>query len=206
MQEQPELASKDNGKNLEDFEKIINYYRVLLTNPYKTETEKEEFEFISKELSGSGKLKNYKVIHFATHGMVVPEVPELSAIVLSLNIDDANDGYLRMQEIVDLELKADFVNLSACETGLGKIYGGEGVVGLTQSFLLAGANGLSVSLWQVADVTTKEFMIAVYKKVQNDNMSYCDAMHKTKLEFINGTFGEKYKDPYFLAPFVYYGR
>jgi len=56
-----------------------------------------------------------------------------------------------MKEISDLDIKADFFNLSACETGLGKIYGGEGMVGLTQSFLIAGANGLSVSLWQVAD-------------------------------------------------------
>jgi CHAT domain-containing protein len=113
-------------------------------------------EYKIKQLSKNGFLDDYKVLHFATHGLVVPEIPELSAIVLSLFRNEKNneDGYLNMKEIAMLEIKADFVNLSACETGLGKIYGGEGVVGLTQSFLIAGANGLSVSLWQVADEST----------------------------------------------------
>lgn len=74
--------------------------------------------------SNSGELANYKVIHFATHGIVVPEIPELSAVVLSQTSNNSpqNDGYLTMSEIASLNIKADFVNLSACETGLGKIY------------------------------------------------------------------------------------
>ena len=161
-----------------------------------------------KKLSDNGELANYKVIHFATHGLVVPEIPELSAIVLSqFKFEQAGeDGYLRMAEIARLNLKADFVNLSACETGLGKIYGGEGVVGLTQSFLIAGANGLSVSLWQVADESTSKFMIAMYKSVQEQEIGYRKAINDTKLRFINGEFGDKYKGPFYWAPFVYYGE
>jgi len=161
-----------------------------------------------KEFSENGTLSKYKVLHFATHGLVVPEVPELSALVLSQfeNEQGMEDGYLRMGEIAELDIKADFVNLSACETGLGKIYGGEGVVGLTQSFLLAGANAVSVSLWQVPDESTSQFMVSMYDRAQNQNISYSAAMTEVKRQFINGDFGEEYKAPYFWAPFVYYGK
>jgi CHAT domain-containing protein len=161
-----------------------------------------------KEFSNNGKLSDYKVIHFATHGLVVPEVPELSAVVLSQfeNERGKEDGYLRMGEIAELDIKADFVNLSACETGLGKIYGGEGVVGLTQSFLLAGANAVSVSLWRVADESTSQFMVSMYDRVQDKDISYAVAMTEVKRRFINGNYGEVYKSPYYWAPFVYYGK
>jgi CHAT domain-containing protein len=161
-----------------------------------------------KELSGNRILSKYKVLHFATHGLVVPEVPELSAVVLSQfeNEQGREDGYLCMGEIAKLDIKADFVNLSACETGLGKIYGGEGVVGLTQSFLLAGANAVSVSLWEVSDESTSQFMVSMYDRVQDKDISYADAMTEVKRRFISGDFGDKYKSPYFWAPFVYYGK
>jgi len=161
-----------------------------------------------KEFSNNGKLSKYKVLHFATHGLVVPEVPELSAVVLSQfeKEQGKEDGYLRMGEIAELDIKADFVNLSACETGLGKIYGGEGVVGLTQSFLLAGANAVSVSLWRVADESTSQFMVSMYDRVQDKDISYADAITEVKRQFINGDFGDEYKSPYYWAPFVYYGK
>jgi CHAT domain-containing protein len=161
-----------------------------------------------KEFSKDGTLSKYKVLHFATHGLVEPEVPELSAVVLSQfeNEQGREDGYLCMGEIAKLVIKADFVNLSACETGLGKIYGGEGVVGLTQSFLLAGANAVSVSLWEVSDESTSQFMVSMYDKVQSEGVDYADAMTEIKRQFISGDFGDKYKSPYFWAPFVYYGK
>ena len=119
---------------------------------------------------------------------------------------DDEDGYLRMGEIAQLNIKADFVNLSACETGIGKIFGGEGVVGLTQSFLVAGANGLSASLWQVSDESTSRFMTELYKKEQVEKAGYDKALSAVKRDFINGKYGEKWKAPYYWAPFVYYGK
>jgi tetratricopeptide (TPR) repeat protein len=157
-----------------------------------------------KDLSKSGELKKYKIIHFATHGLVIPDYPELSALVLSLSakINNKEDGYLQSGEIAGLNLNADFVNLSACETGLGKIYGGEGIVGLTQSFLIAGANGVSVSLWQVADESTMMFMSEFYKLVHEKQMSYYEAESEVKRMFIKD---KKFSNPFFWAPFVYYG-
>ncbi len=167
-------------------------------------------EYNVKQLSDNGTLRNYKVLHFATHGLVVPEIPELSAVVLSLFEEEENneDGYLTMKEIVMLDINADFVNLSACETGLGKIYGGEGVVGLTQAFLIAGANGLSVSLWQVADESTMQFMIGMYRLVEEEGYSYDRAITEMKRRFINQTNadGMDYSKPFYWAPFVYYGE
>jgi CHAT domain-containing protein len=183
-----------------------------------------------KVLSAHGQLANYKILHFATHGAVDPVIPDLSALVLSLpgtaGVSPAveedkmsilpgagempavpgEDGYLRAGEIINLNLKADFVNLSACETGLGKLYSGEGVVGLTQAFLLAGANGLSVSLWSVADESTAQFMVAVYTLIEEEELNYADAITDVKRRFIHGDFDDAWKAPYFWAPFVYYGK
>jgi CHAT domain-containing protein len=116
------------------------------------------------------------------------------------------DGYLRMGEIAKLELRADLINLSACETGLGNVFGIEGFAGLTQSFLIAGAKAVSVSLWRVSEESTSRFMVTMYDMVQNGNRDYANAITEAKRQFINGNFGEKYKTPYYWAPFVYYGN
>lgn len=153
------------------------------------------------QMSQKGLLKDYKILHFATHGVVIPEFQDLSAIVLTQGLT-TDDGYLRASEISKLNINADFVNLSACETGLGKIYGGEGVVGLTQAFLLAGANSIAVSLWQVSDASTMEFQKELYRLVFVEKMAVSKAINQVKRKFI--TEGQ-YKHPFYWAPFVYYG-
>ncbi len=152
-------------------------------------------------------LGDYRILHFATHGIAVPQLPQLSALILSTpeKPDNRDDGYLRMNEIIELNLSADFVNLSACETGLGKIYSGEGVVGLTQAFLLAGAKSLAVSLWQVADESTALFMTDLYRLVHREGGTFPEAMTTVKKNFLNGTYGETFRHPFFWAPFVLYG-
>ena len=100
-------------------------------------------------------------------------------------------------------LKLTFVNLSGCGTNLGKVYGGEGVVGLTQSFLVAGANDLFVSLWQLADESTMAFMIGVYRLVEEKGLSYDKAMTEMKRIF---TKEYRFGQPYYWSLFVYYGR
>ena len=160
-----------------------------------------------KELSDDWKFFDYKVLHFATHGLVVPEVPELSALVLSQFKDmGKEDGYLRTEEIPNMEIRADLVNLSAFDTGLGGIYENDGFTMLIHSFVLSGAKAVSVSLWRVADESTSQFMATMYSLVQDKDISYIDATTEVKRQFINGDFGEKYKAPYYWAPFVYYGN
>ena len=159
-----------------------------------------------KRLSDQDTLAQYRVLHFATHAFAEADAPELSALVLSQVEGQDEDGYLRMGEVAELKLEADFVNLSACETGLGRLYGGEGVVGLAQAFMLAGANALSVSLWRVADRSTSVFMQEVYRLVAGEQLGYAEALTQVKREFLSGEYGEAYRAPYYWAPFVYYGE
>lgn len=160
-----------------------------------------------KALSRTGALRRFGSLHFATHSVLVPEAPELSALILAEardcgNPTDTEDGYLSVQEIAGLDIQADFVALSACRTGLGKVYGGEGVVGLAQAFLEAGANGMSVSLSSVLDAATKELMIGLYRLVQQRGLSYAHALTEMKRRFIRRP---DRRQPSLWAPFVYYG-
>ena len=109
-------------------------------------------------------------------------------------------------EISDLKLNADFVALSACETGLGKVYAGEGVSGLMQSLFISGANGMSVSLWAVSDQGTMYFMTGLYDLVFNHGYGYSDGMNEMKRRFIKGDYGETFQHPNYWAPYVYYGK
>ncbi|GAH01067.1 unnamed protein product, partial [marine sediment metagenome] len=97
----------------------------------------------------SGELKKYKLLHFATHGFVNTWKPELSGILLAQDTTINEDGILYSGEIYNLELNADLTVLSACETGLGEIKKGEGLIGLTRALLYAGSKNIIVSLWEV---------------------------------------------------------
>jgi CHAT domain-containing protein len=116
------------------------------------------------------------------------------------------DGYLNMREIADLDLEAEFVALSACETGLGRIYRGSGAVSLAQAFMRAGAQSVAVSLWPVYDASTSRFMKAVYRRAWRHGTSWSTAIAETKRAFAAGAHGERLRAPRFWAPFVYYGR
>lgn len=161
-----------------------------------------------KEMSRLESLAKFRTIHFATHGIAFPDNPSLSALVLSQTQKNAprEDGYLTMREIAKLSIDADQVVLSACDTGLGKLYAGEGVVGLTQAFFVAGARAVSVSLWSVPDESTAELMLNAYKIMQSKRQSFAVAMAEAKRAFIDGSVGDRrFVRPYHWAPFVHYG-
>lgn len=165
------------------------------------------FQQASEDRIKSTVLKKYSFLHFATHGLVNEESPELSYILLSENSKgkSSEDGNLYSGEIYNLELNALLVNLSCCETGLGKITKGEGIIGLSRALLFAGAGNLVVSLWTVADQSTSELMIQFYSLYLNGDTSrnFSEVLQNAKLKLIGG---KEYANPYYWAPFILIGN
>ena len=112
------------------------------------------------------KLSEYQFVHFATHGVLDPQEPELSGILLSL-VDEQGrpqeNGILRLGDVYNLNLPVELVALSACETALGKRVKGEGLVGLTRGFMYAGAPRVLASLWKVHEIATADLMKLFYE-------------------------------------------
>ncbi|MGB0523782.1 MAG: CHAT domain-containing protein [Flammeovirgaceae bacterium] len=156
-----------------------------------------------ESLIKSGSLKGYKYLHFPTHGLVDQDRPELSKIFLA-SPTDQEDGSLHAGEIYNLEIDADLVCLSACQTGLGKITKGEGIIGLSRALVYAGANNLIVSYWTVSDASTAQLMTQFYKELtSNTEDNYTESLQKAKLKLIQS---DSYAQPYYWAPFVLIGR
>ncbi len=141
--------------------------------------------------------KNYKYVHIATHGLINPDKPELSGLVFwkdtagtSSNLpqlyiaDKENDGVLYTREIYNLDLNADLVTLSACETGAGKLVKGEGLLSFVRGFSFSGVPNMLISYWKVNDKTTAAFMLDFYEGVLSGE-SYSAALRKAKLAAIS---------------------
>ena len=168
-------------------------------------TQKEASESTLKAFSKEGLLSKYAVLHFACHGYFDSDLSEMSSVLFSevsgkLSESSNDDGYLTISEAASLNLKANMVCLSACQTGLGEIKKGEGMVGLSRAFMVAGSRNVGVTLWNVDDAATAEFMSRMYKKVKS-GMSYAEAYRKVKNEFRNS---DDYNHPYYWAAFVVY--
>lgn len=171
---------------------------------------KEVNEANVRRLAAAGELRSARVLHFAVHGAALPSMPALSCIALSYEghytqaLPSEADGLLQLSEIQQLPLRAELVTLSACETGLGAIFAGEGVVGLTSAFLTAGGNRVLASLWPVNDAGTTYFMQRLYRLHLTEGDPGDIAMAKVKREFIAGKAGG-FRHPQFWAPFNLYG-
>ena len=147
-------------------------------------------------------LSEYRHIHFATHGVMDEKNPEKSGLVLSQENLSTEDGILRADEISGLQLNADLVVLSACQTGIGKMIRGEGMIGLSRSFMYAGAPSVVMSLWSVADQSTNILMKRFYAYLITKKQSKAGALQQARISMIKD---EQYAHPFFWAPFVLTG-
>jgi CHAT domain-containing protein/tetratricopeptide (TPR) repeat protein len=159
----------------------------------------------SKATATSAELGQYRIIHFATHGILDSEHPELSGLVLSLYDDQGKpqDGFLRLNDIYNLDLPAEMVVLSACNTGLGKDVKGEGLVGLVRAFMYAGTTRVVASLWKVDDQATAELMTHFYRQLLEENKSPAAALREAQIAMWRQ---RSWHAPYFWAAFVLQGE
>ena len=159
----------------------------------------------NRDVALSGELSKYRYVHFATHGFLNSLHPELSGVVLSLVDEEGEerDGFLRAHEVYNLDLAADLVVLSGCRTGLGREIRGEGIVGLTRAFMYAGAARVVVSLWDVSDEATAEFMARFYRNLLRARMTPAAAL---KAAQVSMSKDRRWSLPYYWAGFVLQGE
>ncbi|HQI36390.1 MAG TPA: CHAT domain-containing tetratricopeptide repeat protein [Syntrophales bacterium] len=170
-------------------------------------------------------LGTYRYLHFATHGLLSGDIPHLQepALVLTLvGNRREEDGFLKMSDVLGMRMNPDLVVLSACKTALGREIAGEGIVGLSRAFMLAGAKSVVVSLWSVESQSTAELMKAFYAHMQA-GMSKEEALRSAKIGLRQGTHrparergiqvaaktgtGGIYEShPFFWAPFILIGE
>ena len=156
--------------------------------------------FVRKEATEEALRKNcrdFRYLHFATHGQFNPDAPLKSALLLAP--DAKYSGTLTVDRLYSLDLDADLVTLSACETGLAKIANGDDLVGLTRGFLYAGSSSIVASLWKVDDLATSQLMAHFYAELDRTNKR--EALRRAQLET-----KKKHAHPYYWAAFQLTGK
>ena len=158
-------------------------------------------ELATESLFKKQDLSSYNVIHLATHGWIDAKLPSRSGLVLGLENEETEDGILQAREIFRLALEAELVTLSACQSALGALITGEGMVGLTRAFLFAGARSIVASLWNVNDEATAYFMSGFYEFLQEGHTK-SEALRRARVRMREHP---NYRHPYFWAPYVLIG-
>ncbi|HYG64771.1 MAG TPA: CHAT domain-containing tetratricopeptide repeat protein [Thermoanaerobaculia bacterium] len=153
----------------------------------------------------SGRLAEYRIVHFATHGHIATDKPELSGLVFSRFDGRAEplEGVLRLTDVYSLRLNADLVTLSACETALGQEMRGEGLIGLTRGFMYAGSSRVLATLWKVDDRTTMKLMKRFYEAYLREGQPAPAALRQAQREIRKDPWR---RHPYYWAGFSLQGE
>ncbi len=162
------------------------------------------YDSLANERVFKEKASNYGVIHLAMHGLLNEKFPTLSSLAFTNTQDSTENNNLQAYEISKLDLNADLVVLSACQTGYGKFERGNGVASLARAFMYAGVPSLVVSLWQVDDKATSKIMKEFYLNLA-DGMSKSEALRQAKLTYIKNA-PEALKHPAYWSPFIQIGN
>jgi CHAT domain-containing protein len=198
-------AAQDAGMNFERLPGTRQEAKdILQLLPANMQAQALDFEANKSNVLNS-RLSQYRIVHFATHGILNTTRPELSAVVLSL-VDPKGrpqNGFLRLNDIFNLNLPAELVVLSACQTGSGQNIRGEGLVGLTRGFMYAGTPRVLASLWSVDDESTAVLMTLFYKAMLEKGLPPAAALRTAQLELQKQL---KWQSPYYWAAFTLQGE
>jgi CHAT domain-containing protein len=179
-------------EEVEEIGKIVGSDAVILIGKDATETA------FKKE-----PLDQFRVLHLAVHGFADTQYPERSALVLGLDPKSGDDGLLQVREIIRLRLNAELTTLSACDTGVGKLQGQEGISNLVEAFLVAGSKSVVASLWSADDTFASALMEQFYKRLaQGEDTS--SALRDAKLDLLT-KFGNQVS-PFYWAAFISVGE
>ena len=159
----------------------------------------------SRAVATNPDIGRYRIVHFATHGLINNQHPELSGVVLSLVDQQGHpqNGFLRLYDIYNLKLTADLVVLSACQTALGKEIKGEGLVGLTRGFMYAGAPRVVASLWQIDDRATADLMRRFYAGMLGAKLRPAAALRAAQVSMLQD---KRWQAPHYWAAFTLQGE
>ena len=186
------LASKSEIKQIDS---------LFVKSHFKTDV------FLESEASerniGTLNLPDYRFVHIATHGFVDEKKPELSGLYFAPLKQAGFDNILYTGEIYNLKLNADLLTLSACETAMGKVAEGEGILGFSRAFLYAGTKNLLLSLWKVNDFSTEKLMVLFYSNILEKQMNFPDALSQAKNTLIQNN---EFSHPFYWAPFILIGN
>ena len=224
VQSEPSSASASAASNQPDNTSVAQVFRDVTGNngPPRLLHSAEEADAISaaaprgttmvvegfdatRETAMSPQIGEYQIVHIATHGFFYTKHPELSGIVLTM-VDRAGvekNGLMPLDDIYSLDLSAELTVLSACQTALGKDVNGEGLVGLTHSFMSAGSKTVVASLWKVDDRATANLMADFYHAMLQEGMPTGAALRAAKLKMMQD---KRWNAPYFWAGFVLQGE
>ena len=156
----------------------------------------------SRDTIEQNDLSQFRIVHFATHGLLNSQNPELSGLVFSLINErgQPREGFLRLHDVFNLKLNADLVVLSGCQTAMGKEVRGEGLIGLTRGFLYAGSSRVMASLWSVQDKATADLMKRFYTRLLGEGVAAAEALRLAQLEM-----WKEQRAPYYWAAFTLQG-
>ncbi|MFH4968070.1 CHAT domain-containing protein [Gaetbulibacter sp. M240] len=144
----------------------------------------------------------YNIIHLATHASANDEFPDYSYLAFSAS--DTKDHTLYIKDLYNTQINADLVTLSACQTGIGKLRNGEGMISLSKGFYYAGAKSLVKSLWKINDKSTSLLMEAFYREL-NNGKSKDEALRLAKINYLKTVDDDLLKHPYYWAAFIVSG-
>ncbi len=179
--------------NKQEAENIANYFNATVYSENKATIN----NFIEE-------VENYNIIHFATHASANDEFPDYSYLAFS-NDSSTTSNLLYVKDLYNYQINADLVTLSACQTGIGRLQEGEGMLSLARAFNYAGTSAIVTTLWKINDQSTSEIMSSFYENL-SEGLNKKEALRQAKLRYLSANEDPFLRHPYYWSGIVLTGN